>query len=181
MTNEGSTTCPRPGTRRLWCYSSFVFALCVCVACSNPAHPDRPGQAPETPTGDTTSIRDDGEAVWGQRTTIGPRRTSDTELVVVPQSADLEASASINFQVYDLEDGESALAVHLPFALDNCPNIGYAVSVREFPETVFVTLHRGTRRGTEPCPAQPNYNPSYGVVIVNLAEPLGSRTVLSVT
>ena len=68
----------------------LICLLYVCVACGGTDDPDTNASSVDAATQNVTTIQDDGGAVWGQLARAGPRRTTDTELVVVPQSADLD-------------------------------------------------------------------------------------------
>ncbi|MEU3010099.1 hypothetical protein [Nocardia asteroides] len=93
-------------------------------------------------------------------------------------SADLDPVQVMTFESYDLDDGASKLAVHLPFELRDCPSYGYDISAVETSGSVDVTLSRGLHRGMEPCQQEP-LTGQRGFLIVVLERPLGDRVVRS--
>ncbi|MBF6250165.1 hypothetical protein [Nocardia farcinica] len=97
---------------------------------------------------------------------------------MLTRSPDLDHVQVMTFESYDLDDGGTKLAVHLPFELRDCPSYGYDVSAVETPGSVDVTLSRGLHKGMEPCQHEP-LTGQRGYLIVDLERPLGDRVVRS--
>lgn len=138
---------------------------------------------PATPTG-TTSTSDPAAtpsqqpgASWALVAVPAPRDAKGKPLLLA-RSADLEHVQVMTFESYDLDDGDTKLAVHLPFELRDCPSYGYDISAVETPGSVDVTLSRGLRKGMGPCQQEPLTGQS-GFLIVDLEQPLGDRVVRS--
>ncbi|WP_156910394.1 hypothetical protein [Nocardia mangyaensis] len=117
------------------------------------------------------------EASWALVAVPAPRDAKGRPLLL-PRSADLENVQVMTFESYDLDDGDTKLAVHLPFELRDCPSYGYDISAVETPGSVDVTLSRGLRKGTEPCQQEP-LTGQRGFLIIDLERPLGDRVVRS--
>ncbi|MFE3542020.1 hypothetical protein ACFXK0_03485 [Nocardia sp. NPDC059177] len=117
------------------------------------------------------------EASWALVAVPAPR-DSKGEPLLLARSADLDHVQVMTFESYDVDDGDTKLAVHLPFELRDCPSYGYDVSAVETPGSVDVTLSRGLRKGMEPCQQEP-LTGQRGFLIVDLERPLGDRIVRS--
>jgi len=117
------------------------------------------------------------EASWALVAVPAPRDAKGKPLMLT-RSPDLDHVQVMTFESYDLDDGGTKLAVHLPFELRDCPSYGYDVSAVETPGSVDVTLSRGLHKGMEPCQHEP-LTGQRGYLIVDLERPLGDRVVRS--
>ncbi|MGK8520410.1 hypothetical protein ACRS6B_02060 [Nocardia asteroides] len=145
-----------------------ALAFGALTACGQQADPAVPS-APEHAAG----------AATGTPADPGPRRYAGGTMIVLPHAADLEPSSAMPFSEYDVEDGTDKLAIHIPGPV-GCPSIGFTARVEESADRVSVRLIRGLHRGMPPCQgANPEQKREYGVVVVDLEQPLGDRKVLS--